>query len=131
MLKTSKDSKPLQWHPAFYASLQIEFAEEADELIFESEHTLGTKPMLIDVIIIKKKFEEASKMCEALYALFKDDIEAAKKNGWDEGRLEGKLEATISSCKGLGASREKTLEMLIQNLDYTAEQAEDCLKLHW
>ncbi|MBQ3514590.1 MAG: 3-isopropylmalate dehydrogenase [Lachnospiraceae bacterium] len=49
--------KLLQWHPAFYASLQIELSEEADKLIFETEHNLGTKPMLIDLLVIKKHSE--------------------------------------------------------------------------
>ena len=48
----------LQWHPAFYAGLKIEFAEEADKLIFENEHALSNKPMLIDVLIIKKNSKE-------------------------------------------------------------------------
>lgn len=47
--------KHLQWHPAFYAGIQIELQEDADNLIFENEHQLGTKPMGIDVIIIKKQ----------------------------------------------------------------------------
>lgn len=55
MLQKTKGSKPLQWHLAFYASLQIELEAEADKLIFENEHTLGTKPMQIDVIVIKKE----------------------------------------------------------------------------
>ncbi len=54
MSKETNDKEVLQWHPAFYASLQIEFAEEADKLIFENEHQLGTKPKEIDVLIIKK-----------------------------------------------------------------------------
>ena len=45
----------LQWHPAFYAGVQIELCEEADQLIFENEHQLGTKPKEIDVLIIKKQ----------------------------------------------------------------------------
>ena len=48
----------LQWHPAFFAGLQIEFSEEADKLEFENEHQLGTKPMEIDVLIIKKESTE-------------------------------------------------------------------------
>lgn len=48
----------LQWHPAFYAGIQIEFAGEADKLIFEREYNLGTKPMQIDVVIIKKRSDE-------------------------------------------------------------------------
>ena len=49
------DKKLLQWHPAFYASLQIELAEDAPMLTFENEHLLSTKPIQIDVLIIKKQ----------------------------------------------------------------------------
>ena len=45
----------LQWHPAFYAGIQIELEAEADLLLFENEHQLGTKPKEIDVLIIKKE----------------------------------------------------------------------------
>ena len=49
----AKDEKEtLQWHPAFYAGIQIEFEDEADKLIFENEHQLGTKPKEIDVLIL-------------------------------------------------------------------------------
>lgn len=58
MAKKTKDKQVLQWHPAFFASIQIELAEEADQLIFENEHQLGTKPKEIDVLIIKKNSEE-------------------------------------------------------------------------
>ena len=47
--------KLLQWHPAFFAGIQIEFGEEAKYLEFKSEYVLGTKPMMIDVPIKKKK----------------------------------------------------------------------------
>lgn len=46
---------PLQWHPANYAGLQIELAEEKEFLHFEDEHQLGTKPMAIDILIIKNE----------------------------------------------------------------------------
>lgn len=45
----------LQWHPAFSAALRIELGEELDDLYIEEEHTLGRKPMQVDVIVIKKK----------------------------------------------------------------------------
>lgn len=45
----------LQWHPAFYAGLQIELQEDRENLIFENEHQLGTKPKEIDALIIKKE----------------------------------------------------------------------------
>ena len=53
--KTLPEKKLRQWHPAFYAGTQIEFQEEATNLIFENEHQLGTKPMEIDILIIKKE----------------------------------------------------------------------------
>ena len=58
MAEETKENKLLQWHPAFYAGLQIEFAEEAEKLIFENEHQLSKKPLEIDVLVIKKKAEE-------------------------------------------------------------------------
>lgn len=44
----------LQWHPAFYAGIQIELSEERGRLRFENEHQLGTKPKAVDVLIVKK-----------------------------------------------------------------------------
>ena len=52
------NGKLLQWHPAFYADLQIEFREETEKLKFEREYLLSSKPMAIDVLIIKKKDTE-------------------------------------------------------------------------
>ena len=52
-----KEEKLLQWHAAFFADLQIELTEEAEYLTFENEHMLGTKPMQLDVLIIKKNSE--------------------------------------------------------------------------
>lgn len=57
MDKKTKETA-LQWHPAFYAGIQIEFEEEADKLLFENEHQLGTKPKEIDVLIIKKNAQD-------------------------------------------------------------------------
>ncbi len=48
----------LQWHPSFFADIQVEFRDELDKLEFESEHQLGTKPKEIDVLIIKKDERE-------------------------------------------------------------------------
>ena len=57
----SKKGTFLQWHPAFFAGIQIELEDEADKLTFKREHALSTKPMLIDVVIIKKNTEDAIK----------------------------------------------------------------------
>ena len=53
-----QQKKLLQWHAAFFAGIQIELEEEAENLYFENEHMLGTKPMQIDVLIIKKDAEK-------------------------------------------------------------------------
>lgn len=50
-----KVQKRLQWHPAFFAGIQIELEEERDKLTFENEHQLNTKPLEVDVVIIKKQ----------------------------------------------------------------------------
>lgn len=40
--------------PGIFASWQIEFQEESEDLSFENEHMIGTKPKQIDVLVIKK-----------------------------------------------------------------------------
>ena len=61
MAEETNDKKKLQWHAAFFAEIQIELAEDADKLVFENEHQLLTKPMSIDVLIIKKLKDELIK----------------------------------------------------------------------
>ena len=50
MKKNTKDT--IQWHPAFQASIQIEFEAEAEKLTFEPEHLLSKKPMQMDELTI-------------------------------------------------------------------------------
>lgn len=59
--KENKDEKLLQWHAAFYAGIQIELEDEAQYLEFENEHMLSSKPMQLDVLIIKKDRERQIK----------------------------------------------------------------------
>ena len=66
--KVTEKEKDLQWHPAFFASIQIELAKEAHKLIFENEHTLSTKPMLIDVVIIKKNSDKSCQSFQKKYS---------------------------------------------------------------
>ena len=53
-----ENTRRIEWHPAFQATIQIEFENESDKLIFESEHLLSKKPMQIDELIIKVKDHE-------------------------------------------------------------------------
>ena len=61
MEQKKTESDVTYWHPAFYADIQIELQEDADNLEFESEHQLGTNPMEIDVLIIKKETDQPIK----------------------------------------------------------------------
>ncbi|MCI9094945.1 MAG: hypothetical protein HFI97_05180 [Lachnospiraceae bacterium] len=44
----------VQWHPGFVAAMNLELAEDRDSLIFEKEYNLNTKPLEIDLLVIKK-----------------------------------------------------------------------------
>lgn len=54
-ITTYTETDNTYWHPAFYADIQIELKDDADNLIFENEHQLSKMPMEIDVLIIKKE----------------------------------------------------------------------------
>ncbi len=48
-----EDTK-IQWHPGFVAAMNLEFKENRNDLIFEKEYNLNTKPLETDLLIIKK-----------------------------------------------------------------------------
>ncbi len=49
-----KETK-IQWHPGFVAAMNLEFARNRQGLIFEKEYNLNTKPLEIDLLVIKKE----------------------------------------------------------------------------
>lgn len=44
----------IQWHPGFVAAMGLELREYRKDLIFESEYNLNTRPLEIDLLVIKK-----------------------------------------------------------------------------
>ena len=42
-------------HPGFVAAMNLEFRENRDDLIYEKEYNLSTKPLEIDLLVIKKE----------------------------------------------------------------------------
>ena len=49
------NEKRSQWHPACYAALNLEFAENKHDLEFQQELSLNVLPLRVDTLIIKKK----------------------------------------------------------------------------
>ncbi|MCM1256887.1 MAG: hypothetical protein NC307_03445 [Roseburia sp.] len=49
-----KETK-IQWHPGFIAAMNLELTQNKNDLLFEKEHNLNTKPLEIDLLIIKKE----------------------------------------------------------------------------
>lgn len=60
----------IQWHPAFVSAMQLEFREEREWLLFEKEHNLNTKPLQIDLLVIKKE-ENAGNMGNEIGEIFR------------------------------------------------------------
>lgn len=44
----------IQWHPGFVSAMNLELAENRTDLIYEKEYNLNTKPLEIDLLVIKK-----------------------------------------------------------------------------
>ncbi len=45
----------IQWHPGFIGAMNLELKENRDDLLFEKEHNLNTRPLEIDLLVIKKQ----------------------------------------------------------------------------
>ena len=44
----------IQWHSGFVAAMSLEFGDDRERLIFEKEYNLNTKPLEVDLLVIKK-----------------------------------------------------------------------------
>jgi len=44
----------IQWHPGFVAAINLELIKNRNDLMFEKEYNLNTKPLEVDLLIIKK-----------------------------------------------------------------------------
>ncbi|MCM1046582.1 MAG: hypothetical protein NC417_13845 [Candidatus Gastranaerophilales bacterium] len=58
-----KETK-IQWHSAFVSAMGLDFGPDRADLIFEKEYNLNTKPLEIDLLVIKKEasFQIASEI---------------------------------------------------------------------
>ncbi len=63
-----KDTK-IQWHPAFAAAMELELKEDWDSLEFQREYNLNTKPLEIDLLVIKK--EKSAKISNEIGRAFR------------------------------------------------------------
>lgn len=45
----------IQWHPGFVAAMVLELKDYRKDLVFEKEYNLNTKPLEIDLLVIKKE----------------------------------------------------------------------------
>ncbi len=48
------EKRKTQWHPAFYSAIQLELKENRDDLVYDKEHVLNTKPVQIDLLVIRR-----------------------------------------------------------------------------
>ena len=66
----------LQWHPAFFAGIQIEFSEEKEKLTFENEHQLTNRLHCMIFAYLSKTpclaFDNKSKKVSGVYEWIKD-----------------------------------------------------------
>mgnify|MGYP004643189559 CR=1 FL=1 len=127
------DGKLLQWHPAFYADLQIEFREK-NLWLYSLTDTLKdmsvTRQLLEDYkknkedqlyqavmeIIVKaneNRLKEGKRdMCNALLELMKDELDEKREEGIREGIKEG---------ESLGESRINQLNLKLSELSRSDE----------
>lgn len=43
-----------QWHPTFCSAMKLELAGNKRDLEFETEHNINAKPIMIDLLVIRK-----------------------------------------------------------------------------
>ena len=45
----------VEWHPGFYGAVELELRKNRDDLVFDREHPLSSKPIVMDLMVIRKR----------------------------------------------------------------------------
>ncbi len=88
--------KKIQWHQAFTAAVCLEFSENRDDLIYEKEYNLNTKPLEIDLLVIKK--QPHSKIRNEIGRLFRGHNILEYKSPEDHLNIDSFYKAIASAC---------------------------------
>lgn len=91
-----KKEHVIQWHPAFFAAIQLILQNETAHLEFEAEHTLNTKPLLIDVLVVKKPSDEVLK--SVFGRIFKGHNIIEYKSPQDQLGIDAYMKAYAYAC---------------------------------
>lgn len=86
----------IQWHPGFVAAMNLEFGENRMDLIYEKEYNLNTKPLEIDLLIIKK--EPDVRMVNEIGKLFRGHNIIEYKSPSDELDIDAFYKAGAYGC---------------------------------
>ena len=118
------EQKVLQWHPAFYAGLQIEFKEEAVEMIqkYEGHEHDKLYQSVMDVVVRanEKGFREMKQMCDALLELMEDELKEMREKGISQGISIGRQEQ-LQILIAKKVDKGKTIEQIADELEETVE----------
>jgi len=76
--KKTPEEEGIPWHTAFFEAIQMELDEYSRDLQFTSEFPLNTRPLKIDVVIIKKSRDVVIK--KNIAAIFRKENIVEYKN---------------------------------------------------
>lgn len=85
-IRNKERKERLQWHPVFFAEMQIELEEDLQNLILENEHQLGTMPKEIDILIIKRNKSIPMKKKYAHWKRRRDILCGRRKGAYSDYR---------------------------------------------
>ncbi len=86
----------IQWHPGFVAAMNLELEQNRDDLIYEREYNLNTKPLEIDLLVIKK--EPGVQIVNEIGKLFRGHNIIEYKSPMDHCNVDALYKATAYGC---------------------------------
>ena len=135
-----KDTK-IQWHPAFVAAMGLELKQNRNDLIFEKEYNLNTKPLemedqeLADSVLEvgmeanKQIIEELigdENMYETLMEIMEPRIQQREKAKIEAERKKG-IRLAVKSLQDLGTGTVDIKKVIIKNYGLSEEEIEEFL----
>ena len=94
--RLDNNKKDIQWHPAFVSAMSLELWDHRNDLVFERERNLNTKPLEIDLLIIKK--EKDSPIRDDIWRFFRKHNILEYKAPGDRLNVDSYYKALAYAC---------------------------------
>lgn len=136
VVNTELSSEKYTWLSRLRTDLDVKADIEILSEAYKGKEKQPLYEAVMDLIMRanEEKYEEAKSMCNALRELFADELAEKESEAVERGMRKGMqqgIQALIEVCKSFNATREDTMDKVMQKFSVSSEMVQEYMQKYW